>query len=129
MRPTRLTQCIDASAPHNFLKPIHFDEFHHALETTLRQHQRHNERERYRRQAEKTVTRQTQKLRRTFLSAIDSLVRLLEARDPCTSGHSCVCDLTVKLGEKLGLGEETLQSLSLAASYMTSVKSVCRKTF
>jgi putative two-component system response regulator len=111
-----LTQCMDAGAHHYFLKPIHFDEFHHALETTLRQHQRHNERERYRRQLEKTVTRQTQKLRRTFLSAIDSLVRLLEARDPYTSGHSLrVCDLTVKLGEKLGLGEETLQSLSLAA--------------
>ncbi len=107
---------MDAGAHHYFLKPIHFDEFHHALETTLRQHQRHSERERYRRHLEKTVNRQTRKLRSTFVSAIDSLVRLLEARDPYTSGHSLrVCDLTVKLGEKLGLDQKALQSLHLAA--------------
>ena len=39
------------------------------------------ERERYRRHLERTAARQTRNLRRTFLSAINSLVRLLEAAD------------------------------------------------
>ena len=111
-----LTQCMDAGAHHYFLKPVHFDEFHHALQTTLRQHQRHHERESYRLQLEKTVARQTGKLRRTFLNSIDSMVRLLEARDPYTSGHSLrVCELTVRLAEKLEFGEKARLSLSLAA--------------
>jgi putative two-component system response regulator len=107
-----LTKCMDAGAHHYFLKPINFDEFHHALKATLR----HHERARYRRHLEGTVARQTHKLRHTFLCAIDSLVRLLEARDPYTSGHSLrVCALTMRLAEKLGLGEKACQSLSLAA--------------
>jgi putative two-component system response regulator len=111
-----LAQCMDAGAHHYFLKPINFDEFHHALETTLRQHYRENERQRYRQHLEWTVARQTRKLRQTFLAAIDSLVRLLEARDPYTSGHSLrVCKLTLRLAERLGLGEKARHQLSLAA--------------
>jgi response regulator RpfG family c-di-GMP phosphodiesterase len=109
-------QCMDAGAQHYFLKPINFDEFHHALKATLRQHDRHHERERYREHLERTVSRQTRTLRRTFLSAIDSLVRILEARDPYTSGHSLrVCALSMRLADKLGLEEKARQRLSLAA--------------
>src|SRR5205085_2664267 len=99
-----------------FLKPINFDEFHHALEATVRRHHRHHEYERYRAHLERTVCRQTRKLRHTFMSAIDSLVRLLEARDPYTSGHSLrVCALTERLADKLHLGEKERCRLSLAA--------------
>lgn len=111
-----MSQCMDAGAHHYFLKPINFDEFHHALSATLKQHRRHHEGECHRQHLERTVDRQTRKLRRTFLSAIDSLVRLLEARDPYTSGHSLrVSGYTMRLGERLDLDEKTRSRLKLAA--------------
>jgi putative two-component system response regulator len=111
-----VAQCMDAGAHHYFLKPINFDEFHHALDATLRHHRRRHEGERYRRHLERTVAVQTRKLRRTFLSAIDSLVRLLEARHPYTSGHSLrVCTLTARLTDKLRLADSDRRRLSLAA--------------
>ncbi len=111
-----VAQCMDAGAQHYFLKPINFDEFHHALKATLRQHQRHHERDRHHQHLERIVARQTRRLRQTFLSAIDSMVRLLEARDPYTSGHSLrVGALTVRLAKRLGLDAGACQRLSLAA--------------
>ena len=111
-----LAQCMDAGAHHYFLKPINFDEFHHALDATLRQHQRHDEHERYRHFLERTVVRQTRKLRKSFLSTIDGLVRLLEARDPYTSGHSLrVGALTVRLAKRLGLNPATRARLGIAS--------------
>src|SRR5262249_22177971 len=111
-----LVQCMDAGASHYFLKPINFDEFHHALETTVRQHRAQKQREHYRRHLECKVRRQTHRLGQTFLSAIKSLVRLLEARDPYTSGHSLrVCALTMQLATALGLDQKTCERLSLAA--------------
>lgn len=111
-----LGQCLAAGAHHYFLKPINFDEFHHALKSTLRSYHHRREKERYRRRLESTLQRQTRKLRRTFFSAIDSLVRTLEARDPYTSGHSLrVRAYALGLGERLGLDGKRLKRLSLAA--------------
>jgi response regulator RpfG family c-di-GMP phosphodiesterase len=107
-----LAQCLDAGAHHYFLKPINFDEFHHALQATLRTHGVQRER----RLLERTVARQTAKVRRTFLSAIDSLVRTLEARDPTTSGHSLrVRDYVVRVAVRLGLDERARRRLSVAS--------------
>jgi len=107
-----LAQCLDAGAHHYFVKPINFDEFHHALQSTLRRHGLHRDRERLKRR----VARQTRKIRQTFLSAIASLVRTLEARDPNTSGHSLrVRTLASRLARKLGMGAETRRELVLAA--------------
>jgi putative two-component system response regulator len=111
-----VNQCLAAGAQHYFLKPINLDEFRHALETTLRDFRRHRERERHRRLLERTVCRRTRQLRRTFLSAIDSLVRTLEARDPYTSGHSLrVRDYALRLADVLDLGARERRRLSLAA--------------
>jgi putative two-component system response regulator len=111
-----LAQCMDAGVDHYFLKPVNLDEFHHALGATFRQHHRHDECARYRRYLERNLNRQTRKLRRTFASATDSMVRLLEARDPYTSGHSLrVSALTMRLADKLALNERARQRLSLAA--------------
>lgn len=111
-----LSQCLAAGAHHYFLKPINLDEFHHALKSTLRSYHHRRERERCRRRLENNLQRQTRKLRRTFFSAIDSLVRTLEARDPYSSGHSLrVRDSAVGLGKRLGLDPQLLKRLSLAA--------------
>jgi response regulator RpfG family c-di-GMP phosphodiesterase len=111
-----VTDCLSAGAHHYFLKPINLDEFRHALEVTTRTYRLQCERERHRRKLERTVRRRTRQLRRTFLSAIDSLVRTLEARHPSTCGHSLrVRNYAVRLGELLGLPECQRRPLALAA--------------
>src|SRR4051794_12881578 len=83
-----VSECLTAGAHQYFLKPIKLDELRHALESTLRYYNSQRERDHYRKQLEHTVQKQTKRIQRTFLSAIDSLIRTLEARDSYTSGHS-----------------------------------------
>ncbi|MCC6420381.1 MAG: response regulator [Gemmataceae bacterium] len=111
-----VSECLNAGAHHYFLKPINLDEFRHALEATARGYVLRRERERYRRQLEHTVQRRTRQLRQTFLAAIDSLVRTLEARHPSTCGHSLrVRQYVVRLAEALGWPERERKRLALAA--------------
>lgn len=108
--------CLNAGADRYFLKPINFEELHHALDATLRKYQLQRERERHRKHLETVVQRRTRQLRQTYLSAIDSLVRTLEARDPYTSGHSRrVRRYSLRLAQALGLDRRHCQQLSLAA--------------
>ena len=98
-------QCLEAGADHFFVKPVKLDEFHHVLERTCLTHQRREGEARYRRQLEKAVRKQTLRVRRTFLSAIDSLVRTMEERDAYTAGHSMrVRNYSLRLGRALGFG-------------------------
>jgi response regulator RpfG family c-di-GMP phosphodiesterase len=109
-------QCLSAGAQHYFLKPINLDEFRHALETNLRSFRVQRERDCYRRRLERTVRRRDRQLRRTFLSAINSLARAVEARDPYTSGHALrVRGYCLRLAEALGLDARRRKQLSLAA--------------
>ena len=111
-----VSDCLSAGAHHYFLKPINFDEFRHALEVTTRTYLLQKERERYRHELERTVQRRTRQLRRTFLSAIDSLVRTLEARHPSTCGHSLrVCKYAVSLADLLGWPQRERRAVALAA--------------
>jgi putative two-component system response regulator len=111
-----VAQSLDAGAHHYFLKPIKLDEFRHALEANLRTYRRQREHEHYRRKLEKLLARQSRRLRQTFLSAIDSLVRTLEARDPYTSGHSLrVRDYVLRLADVIGLERRLRRQLGLAA--------------
>jgi putative two-component system response regulator len=109
-------QCLEAGADHFFVKPVKLEEFHHVLERTRQaQHQRQVE-ARYRRRLEKAVRRQTLRVRHTFLSAIDSLVRAMEERDAYTAGHSRrVRAYSLQLGRALGLDDKQMRELSLAA--------------
>jgi len=109
-------ECLNAGADRYFLKPIKLEEFHHALETTLHTYLLERERECYRHQLERTVHRQTKRIRRNFLSTIDSLVRTVEERDPYTAGHSLrVRDYALRLARALGLERKQLSQVSLAA--------------
>jgi len=108
--------CLNAGADRYFLKPIVLDEFHHALDATLRTCQLQHEHDCYHDRLERTVRRQTRKIHRTFLSAIDSLVRTVEARDHYTSGHSLrVRQYSLRLADALGLDERRRKQLGLAA--------------
>jgi response regulator RpfG family c-di-GMP phosphodiesterase len=111
-----VTKCLDAGAQHYFLKPIHFDEFQHALAATLRAHQERREGERRRHRLERDLEHHRGRLRHAFLSAVTSLVRTLEARDAYTSGHSFrVRSYGLRLANRLQLDETTKRRLSLAA--------------
>jgi putative two-component system response regulator len=111
-----LAHCLKAGVKHYFLKPVRIDEFHHALHATWEDRLLHQERQRYQRMLERVVSRQTQQLKSTFFSAIDSLVRTLEARDPYTSGHSLrVRAYAMRLGRRVGLDVRAKKALSLAA--------------
>jgi response regulator RpfG family c-di-GMP phosphodiesterase len=114
--PDAASACLEAGADHFFLKPIKLDEFRHVLETTRRSHHVRRQKELHRRQLERAVRHQTRRVRRTFLSAIDSLVRAMEERDPCTAGHSLrVRAYALRLGEAVGLMQLEMKQLELAA--------------
>jgi response regulator RpfG family c-di-GMP phosphodiesterase len=111
-----VSDCLSAGAHHYFLKPIKLEEFRHALAATLRSYQLHQHQLLNRRHLERTVQKRTRQLRQTFLSAIDSLVRTLEARDPYTSGHSLrVRGFALRLAQELGLGQRERKQINLAA--------------
>jgi len=101
---------------HYLLKPVRLDEFQHALQASWQAQALLGERQRYQQLLERTVSRQTQKLKQTFLSAIDSLVNTLEARDAYTYNHSKrVRSYALRLARILGYGARTRKQLSLAA--------------
>ncbi len=109
-------QCLEAGADQYFVKPVKLDELHHAIETTRRSYLRRQAHDRDRRLLERAVRRQTRRVRRTFLSAIDSLVRTMEERDPYTAGHSRrVRAYATRLAKALGLDDRQQRQLSLAA--------------
>jgi putative nucleotidyltransferase with HDIG domain len=111
-----LLQCMSAGVQHYFLKPVHIDEFHHALQSTWYQQLMRREHQRQKKRLEWIVHKQTHKLQNTFFSAITSLVRTLEARDPYTSGHSLrVRRYAMRLARYIGLDEQNKKRLSLAA--------------
>jgi response regulator RpfG family c-di-GMP phosphodiesterase len=105
-------ECLSAGAQHYFLKPINLDEFRHALEAARRSSDRHREGEKLRR----LVQRQGLRVRATYVAAIVSLVRTLEARDPYTLGHSLrVRRYCLRLARALGLDDRQQRRLALAA--------------
>jgi putative two-component system response regulator len=108
--------CLNAGADHYFLKPIKLDEFRHALEMTARTWTLQQENERYRHHLEQTVQRQTRRIRTTYLSAIESLVCMMEERDKYTHGHSQrVRRDSLRLATAVGLSRVQCKQLSLAA--------------
>jgi response regulator RpfG family c-di-GMP phosphodiesterase len=108
--------CLAAGAHHYFLKPIKLDELRHALETTRRENDVRRKQDLHRNQLERAVRRQTRRVRSTFFSAIDSLVRAMEERDPYTAGHSRrVREHALRLGRAIGLDARAMRRLGLAA--------------
>jgi HD-GYP domain-containing protein (c-di-GMP phosphodiesterase class II) len=92
------------------------DEFRHVLETTWRTYRDELEKSKKRTALEEAVLRQTRRVRRTYLSAITSLARTMEERDPYTAGHSRrVRDYALALAHAIGLERKQRRLLDLAA--------------
>jgi response regulator RpfG family c-di-GMP phosphodiesterase len=110
------SECLRAGAHHYFLKPIKLDEFRHVLETTWRTCRDDQANRRHVSDLRRAVRKQTRRVRRTFLSAITSLARAMEERDPYTAGHSRRVTYYVRqLARAIGLDRKQLRLLSLAA--------------
>jgi diguanylate cyclase (GGDEF)-like protein len=57
-------------------------------------------------------------LERTFLSTVEALTNALEAKDAYTSSHArWIRDMSVKVGEELGLGQDALKRIELGALF------------
>ena len=111
-----VSECLSAGAHHYFLKPVKLDELRHALAATLRSYRMQRSHQHYRRLLESQVQARTKQLRSTFLSALDSLVCALEARDPYTSQHSLrVRKYATRLAKRLSLTLKQCNIISLAA--------------
>jgi putative two-component system response regulator len=109
-------ECLRAGAHHYFFKPIKLDEFRHVLEMAWQSYHRQQEHQRVHDALQQAVRRQTRRVRRTFLSAIASLVRTVEERDPYTAGHSRrVRAYALHLASALGLDGRQRRQLGLAA--------------
>jgi response regulator RpfG family c-di-GMP phosphodiesterase len=114
--PEAAQECLRAGAQHHFFKPIKLDEFRSVLEKTWREYQRQREQQRVHDALRRAVRRQTRRVRRTFLSAITSLVRTVEQRDPYTAGHARRVRLyALRLADALGLDRRRRKQLGLAA--------------
>lgn len=59
-----------------------------------------------------TNARMEERRRATFLRTLESLATALEARDEYTRGHSQrVCEMSIMIGERMGLGLDALEEL------------------
>jgi PAS domain S-box-containing protein len=64
-----------------------------------------------------TVQKKTeQRLKKTMDAAIDTMSKIIEAKDPYTSGHQHrVCQLAVPLARELGLSEDKIEGVRIAS--------------
>jgi response regulator RpfG family c-di-GMP phosphodiesterase len=109
-------ECLNAGANRYLLKPIRLDELRQALEAAILTTRMAWERGRYQQELEQTVRKRNRQVRKALLSGINSLILVLEACDPYTSGHSQrVRRYAVALGEALRLDPRELRRLGLAA--------------
>jgi len=66
--------------------------------------------------SEEELQQSYQVLKKTMDGAIDTMSRIIEAKDPYTSGHQRrVCQLAVSLGRELGLPEDKIEGVRIAS--------------
>jgi len=69
-----------------------------------------------RKQAEERLRETHQRLKKTMDAAIDIMSKIIEAKDPYTSGHqNRVCQLAVPLARELGLSKDKIEGIRIAS--------------
>jgi response regulator RpfG family c-di-GMP phosphodiesterase len=110
-------ECLNAGAHQYLFKPVNLQQLRRVLEGALETSRLREERTKQQQKLESTVRRQTRKIRRLFLSGINSLIRALEARDAYTSGHSQrVRSSSIALARALGFSRREVRQIGLAAA-------------
>ena len=101
---------------HYFFKPLKPDEFRHVLETTSASIFTSKRISATAPTSKKPSGGRRARVRKTFLSAIEGLVRSMEERDAYTAGHSRRVSLyAMRLADALGLETSVRKQLRLAA--------------
>jgi putative nucleotidyltransferase with HDIG domain len=68
------------------------------------------------RKSEEEVKQSYQRLKKTMDAAIDTMSKMIEAKDPYTSGHQHrVCKLAVPLAQELGLNKDKIEGIRIAS--------------
>ena len=68
------------------------------------------------RKEEQELKQTYQRLKKTLDASIDTMSRIIEAKDPYTSGHQHrVCQLAVPLARELGLPEDKIEGIRIAS--------------
>jgi len=68
------------------------------------------------RKAEQKLQQSYQKLKKTMNAAIDTMSKIIEVKDPYTSGHQHrVCQLAVLLAQELGLSKDKIEGIRIAS--------------
>jgi response regulator RpfG family c-di-GMP phosphodiesterase len=89
------------------VKPFDIDDLRHCVNSVIEHRSLVLENREYQQKLEEKVTLQAATIRRQFLSAIQSLAKAVEARDPYTRGHSDrVSDFASLVAAHLGLSSD-----------------------
>ena len=68
------------------------------------------------RKSEEELKQSYQRLKKTLDASIDTMSRMIEAKDPYTSGHQHrVCQLAVSLARELGLSPDKIEGIRIAS--------------
>ena len=115
---TMAVQCLTLGAVDYLTKPIMVEEVRarvaRAFETRRLTLEVRRFEENYRRDLERQVRELSRKNQAMFLAQVQMAVRMLEAKDPYTSGHSQrVAEYAVATGRVMGLGQPMLDELRL----------------
>ena len=109
-------QCMKQGAYDYLTKPFNLEEVILSVDRALEKGRLELENKEYQQHLEEKVEEQAKKIRASFLSAITALAYALEAKDEYTSGHSLrVADISVAIAREMGLPQESVEKIKLAA--------------
>ena len=120
---TSAALCMQRGAMDYLIKPIELADLGRAVQRALKRRETQLEGRELNRWLKEEVTtrtaelhRERQKLERISVATLEALVNALEAKDPYMRGHSArVADLAATIAAQLGLGDEEVEHVRVAA--------------
>jgi len=102
------------TSPYGYLvKPFEERELISNIEIAVQKHRA----DRLIRESEKLLRLSNEKLRASLLGIVQAMIAVVEARDPYTAGHQRrVAELTSAMAAAMGLSEDKIEGITLAAS-------------
>lgn len=108
-------KAIQNGAYDYIVKPIEFDDLQISIGRAVEKTRLLRIQKDYNKYLEKTVEKQKEQIRKTFVGAIISLVKLLEARDIYQKGHSLrVGSIAGRMGKLLGFSKKRIENIRIA---------------
>jgi len=111
-----ILQCLKNGAEDYIRKPFSMDEVILSIKRTFHKKRIEAQIEEYCRSLKDDSLKQETEIQKFFLKTIESLVSTLESNDKYTAGHSRrVTDISIAIGEEMGLPNEEIQELRWGA--------------